>query len=204
MGCDELLVDGIGELFDLKHAALSVIIFAEKLFEVALAESILLPTLNTGHEIGKVLEANLTYSFSLNEQDPVNANLVDECKCDLVTLVEINHIQRLQNEQSLFLHHLLFQPRVIVMIAVTDDDPFLLGEGLLEYLLQGLDLPDCMLKLVLGMLKKESRVEVIPFHSLSEEGLETLDLLLQKGLCLFDSLLALHFLLVLGIIRDAA
>ena len=90
------------------------------------------------------------------------------------------------------------------MIAVTDDDPFLLGEGLLEYLLQGLDLPDRVLKLVLGMLKEESRVQVIPFHSLSEEGLETLDLLLEKGLGLFDPLLALHFLLVLGVIRDAA
>lgn len=204
MGCDELLVDGIGELFDLEHAALSVIIFAELLFEVALAESIVLSTLNTGHEIGKVLEADLTYSFGLNEQDPVNTNLVDECKCDLVTLVEINHVQRLQNEHSLFLRHLLFHPWVIAMTAVTDHDPFLLGEGLLEYLLQGLDLPDRVLKLVLGMLKKESRVQVIPFHSLSEEGLETLDLLLEKGLGLFDSLLALHFLLVLGVIRDAA
>jgi len=77
------------------------------------------------------------------------------------------------------------------------NDFIFFGEGLLEYLLQSLDLSNCMLKLVLGMFEKESRVEVISFHSLSEEDLKTLDLLLEKRFSLFDSLLTLDFLLVL-------
>jgi len=114
-----LLVDGVGELFDLKHAALSVIVFVEKCGEVFLHNLLLafaasiLSSLDTAHEIDKVWEANLTNSISLNEQDPVNANLVDEGECDFVTLVEINHIQRLQNEHSLFLHHLLLHTGVL-------------------------------------------------------------------------------------------
>jgi len=102
-----LLVDGVRELFHLKHAALSVIVFVEKCFEVAFANNTMLSTLNTGHEIGEVWEVDLTDSFSLDEYDPVNANLVDEGKCDIVTLVEINHVQGLHNEHFLFLPHLL-------------------------------------------------------------------------------------------------
>ena len=134
----------------------------------------MLSTLNTGHEIGEVWEVDLTDSFSLDEYDPVNANLVDEGKCDIVTLVEINHVQGLHNEHFLFLPHLLHHCGILrIGSTLRTDYSFFLGEGLLENLLQGLDLSDCVLKLVLGMLQKESCVQVIRFHPLFEEGLET-------------------------------
>lgn len=167
-----------------------------------------LTTLNADHELLEVREANLSSSISLNEQNPVNADLIDEGKGDFVTLVEIDRIQGLEDKISLLTFQLDFHDGIIVDTALRIKSSLLLlrglGEGLFEYLLKILDLSDRVLELVLGVLEKEPRVKVVSLHSLSEERLETVDLLLEEGFGLFDSLFSLDFLLVLGIISNTA